>query len=55
MVMAAGIEFLFKKCTGVLLWYSRFRVQCCHYSSLDCCCGAGSIPGLGPSICTGRS
>lgn len=39
----------------MLLWCSRFRVQCCHYSSLDCCCGAGSIPGLGPSICTGRS
>lgn len=31
---------------GVLLWCSRLWIQHCHCSSLDCCCGANSIPGL---------
>lgn len=30
---------------GVLLWNSRLKIQCCHCSSLDCCCGTGSMPG----------
>lgn len=36
-----------RKGEGVLLWCSRLRVQHCHCSSLDCCCGTGLIPGPG--------
>ena len=38
---------------GVLLWYRVLRIQCCHCSNSGCCCGAGSIPGPGTSICHG--
>ena len=31
--------------TGVLLWLSKLRIQCCH------CCGTCSIPGPGTSSC----
>ena len=30
-------------------------IQHCHYSSLDCCCGVGSIPGLEASACAGMA
>ena len=33
---------------GVPLWCSRLTIQCCH------CCGSGSIPGLGTSMCCRR-
>ena len=38
---------------GVPLWHSGLRIWCCHCSSLGHCCGAGSIPGPGTSICYG--
>ena len=41
------------KVAGILLWLSRLRIQCCQSSGLGCCCGAGSIPGLGTSTCPG--
>ena len=37
--------------SGILLWYSRLRIWCCHYSSLGHCCDAGSVLGLGISTC----
>ena len=40
---------------GVPLWHSRLRIWHCHCSSLDHCCGSGSILGLGTSICHGHS
>ena len=36
---------------GVLLRCNRLRIQCCHYSSLGHCCGAGLIPGPGIPTC----
>ena len=32
---------------GVPWWFSRLRIWCCH------CCGTGSVPVLGNSICHG--
>ena len=37
------------------LWGRGLRIQCCHCSSSGCCCGMGSIPGLGTSACHGYS
>ena len=37
------------------LWCSGLRIWHCHCSGLDCCCGAGLIPGLGISTCRGCS
>ena len=34
---------------GVSWWLSRVRIWCCHWSSLDHCCGVGWIPDLGTS------
>ena len=36
---------------GVPLRHSGLRIQCCHCSSLGCCCHTGSISGLGTSTC----
>lgn len=36
-----------------VLWLSRLRIQCCHFCTLGCCCGEGSIPGLGTYTCYG--
>ena len=33
------------------LWHSGLRIQHCHCNSLGCCCGMGSVPGLGTSAC----
>ena len=38
---------------GVPLWHSGLRILHCHCSSLDCCCGVGSIPGPGLSYAAG--
>ena len=42
-------EFLMGReaCGGVPLWCSGLRIQHCHCSGGGCCCGTGSIPGLG--------
>ena len=40
---------------GVLLWCSRLRIQCCHWSGLSHCWGAGTIPGPGMSTCCRRA
>ena len=37
------------------LWLSRLRTWWCHCCCLGCYCGAGSIPGLGISVCSGQS
>ena len=36
---------------GLLLWYSRLRIQHCHYSGSGCSYGASSIPGLRTFTC----
>ena len=35
------------------MWHRGLKLQCCHCSSLGCCCGVGLIPGPGTSICGG--
>ena len=35
------------------MWPSGLGIWHCHYGGLGCCCGAGLIPGLGPSMCHG--
>ena len=40
---------------GVSWWLSRVRIWCCHWSSLDHCCGVGWIPDLGTSTGCRRS
>ena len=42
-----------KNIVGVPLWHRGLKLQCCHCSSLGCCCGVGLIPGPGTSICGG--
>ena len=37
--------------SGVPLWHSRLRIQCHRCSSSGCCCGSGSVPGLGTFTC----
>ena len=36
---------------GVPLWHSGLRIQHFHCRDLNCCCHAGSAPGLGTSMC----
>ena len=36
---------------GVLLQHRGLRIRHCHSSNWGCCCGAGSIPGLGTFTC----
>ena len=38
---------------GVLLWCSGLRIQHCHGSGLNCCCGTGLILGSGTFTCHG--
>ena len=38
---------------GVPMWLSRLRIQPYHCSGSGCCCGVGSIPDPGISICCG--
>lgn len=33
----------------------RLRILCCHCYGPGCCCGTGSIPGLGTSSCQGTA
>ena len=40
---------------GILLQCSGLRTQRYHCSGSGDCCGAGSVPGLGTSVCCGRS
>ena len=40
---------------GVPWWHNGLRIQGCHCSSLGCCCGTGSIPGLGISTYRGHT
>ena len=39
-----------KESRGVPLWHNRLRTLHCDCSHSGCCCGMGSIPGLGNSI-----
>ena len=39
---------------GAPWWFIGLRIQHCHYCGSGCCCGAASIPSLGPSACLGR-
>ena len=36
---------------GVPWWLSWLRIWHCHCCGWGCCCGVGSVPGLGPSTC----
>ena len=36
---------------GFPLWISGLTIQCCQCSGSGCCCGMGSIPGVGTSTC----
>ena len=36
---------------GVPLWHSGSKTQHSHCGGSGCCCGMGSIPGLGTSLC----
>ena len=38
---------------GVPMWLSRLKIQPYHCSGSGCCCGVGSIPDPGISICCG--
>ena len=40
---------------GILLQHGRLRIWYCHCRGSGCCCGAGSVPGPGTSICHGCS
>ena len=44
-----------KGIAGVLLWYSRLRIQHCHCCGLGHCYGACLIPGLGTLTGCGHS
>ena len=46
---------LIKGGLGMPLWLSELRTRCCHYCSLGCCCGSGSVPGPETSTCCGHS
>ena len=35
------------------MWLRGLRIWHCHCSGSGCCCGAGLIPGQGPSTCRG--
>ena len=37
------------------LWNSRLKIWHCHCSSVGCCCGSCSIPGLRTFTCHGHS
>ena len=39
----------------VPLWHSGLRIQHCHCSGLDHCCGPGSLPGPRTSTCCRQS
>lgn len=39
------------KSLGFPLWISGLRIWPCYCSGLGCCCGTGSIRGLGTSMC----
>ena len=47
--------FVNKTTPRLPLWCSRLRIWWCHCSGLGHCCGEGSVPGLGISICQGAS
>ena len=38
---------------GVPWWLSHLKTPCCHYHGLGCCCGRGSVPGLGTPSAAG--
>ena len=40
---------------GIPFWCSGLRIRHCHCSSSGHYCGAGSIPGLGTSMCQGHA
>ena len=42
-------SFIFILHMGVLLWYSRLKIQCCCFSGLGHSCGVSSIPVPGNS------
>ena len=42
-----GLLHIKNNIVGVPLWHSWLRIQCCHSSSLGCCCGMVSVLGLG--------
>ena len=44
-------KYTYKKNLWSYLMVQQVKDLCCHWSGLGCCCGAGSIPGLGTSIC----
>ena len=52
-VWRAGKQYFFKSRGGVPLWLTELRIWHYHCHSLSCCCGAGSIPGPGTSLCLG--
>ena len=33
-----GVSVYKNCCSGVPLWFSWLRIQCCHCSGLACCC-----------------
>ena len=41
--------------TRILWWLRGSRTPHCHCSSTGCCCGVGSVPGLGTFACCGYS
>ena len=44
-------KYTYKKNLWSYLMVQQVKDLCCHWSGLGCCCGAGSIPGLGTSVC----
>ena len=52
-VATAPIEAVGSSVEDSVLRIQWLRIQCCHHSSLGCCCGVGLIPGPGTSACCG--
>ena len=48
---SSNLRPLKKPANGVRLCFSGIRVQFCHCSGSDRCCGSHLIPGLGTSTC----
>ena len=43
--------FLYIIETGVPWWLGKLKIWHCHCCGWGCCCGTGSIPGLGTATC----